>query len=82
MHIEDVSDGQAADADGTVWAGGAATAYIHGTINGMGERAGNANLGEVALALRALYGVETKLPSSVAGQERCQPPRCHRPPRR
>jgi isopropylmalate/homocitrate/citramalate synthase len=35
--------------------------WIHGTINGMGERAGNANLGEVALALRALYGVETKL---------------------
>ncbi len=39
----------------------AGAAYIHGTINGMGERAGNANLGEVALALRALYGVETKL---------------------
>jgi isopropylmalate/homocitrate/citramalate synthase len=35
--------------------------WIHGTINGMGERAGNANLGEVALALRALYGVETNL---------------------
>ena len=32
--------------------------WVHGTINGMGERAGNANLGEVALALRALYGVE------------------------
>jgi len=35
--------------------------WIHGTINGMGERAGNANIGEVALALRALCGVETKL---------------------
>jgi isopropylmalate/homocitrate/citramalate synthase len=35
--------------------------WVHGTINGMGERAGNANLGEVALALRALYGVETGL---------------------
>jgi isopropylmalate/homocitrate/citramalate synthase len=35
--------------------------WIHGTINGMGERAGNANLGEVALALRALYGVESNL---------------------
>ena len=35
--------------------------WIHGTVNGMGERAGNANIGEVALALRALYGVETKL---------------------
>ena len=27
----------------------------------MGERAGNANIGEIALALRGLYGVETKL---------------------
>jgi isopropylmalate/homocitrate/citramalate synthase len=27
----------------------------------MGERAGNANLGEVALTLRALYGVESSL---------------------
>jgi isopropylmalate/homocitrate/citramalate synthase len=27
----------------------------------MGERAGNANLGEVALALRALYGVDSNL---------------------
>jgi isopropylmalate/homocitrate/citramalate synthase len=35
--------------------------WVHGTINGMGERAGNASLGEVALALRALYGVETNL---------------------
>ena len=35
--------------------------WIHGTINGMGERAGNANLAEIALALRGLYGVETKL---------------------
>ena len=35
--------------------------WIHGTINGMGERAGNANLGEVALTLRALYGVRTTL---------------------
>jgi isopropylmalate/homocitrate/citramalate synthase len=35
--------------------------WIHGTVNGMGERAGNANIGEVALALRALWGIETKL---------------------
>jgi len=35
--------------------------WIHGTVNGMGERAGNANIAEVALALRALYGVETAL---------------------
>jgi isopropylmalate/homocitrate/citramalate synthase len=39
----------------------AGASWVHGTINGMGERAGNANLGEVALALRALYGVETNL---------------------
>jgi isopropylmalate/homocitrate/citramalate synthase len=39
----------------------AGAAWVHGTINGMGERAGNANLGEVALTLRALYGVETNL---------------------
>jgi isopropylmalate/homocitrate/citramalate synthase len=35
--------------------------WVHGTINGMGERAGNANLGEAALTLRALYGVESNL---------------------
>ena len=35
--------------------------WVHGTMNGMGERAGNANLAEVALALRALYGVESNL---------------------
>ncbi|MGH2973119.1 MAG: LeuA family protein, partial [Gaiellaceae bacterium] len=39
----------------------AGATWIHGTINGMGERAGNANLGEVALTLRALYGVESNL---------------------
>ncbi len=39
----------------------AGATWVHGTINGMGERAGNANLGEVALTLRALYGVETHL---------------------
>src|SRR5436309_8036868 len=35
--------------------------WVQGTINGMGERAGNANLGEVALTLRALYGVGSEL---------------------
>jgi isopropylmalate/homocitrate/citramalate synthase len=35
--------------------------WIHVTVNGMGERAGNANLGEIALALEALYGVDTGL---------------------
>ncbi len=39
----------------------AGATWIHGTINGMGERAGNANLLEVALALEALYGIGTRL---------------------
>ena len=39
----------------------AGATWVHGTINGMGERAGNADLGEIAIALRALYGVETGL---------------------
>jgi isopropylmalate/homocitrate/citramalate synthase len=39
----------------------AGASWIHGTINGIGERAGNANLAEIALALEALYGVRTGL---------------------
>jgi isopropylmalate/homocitrate/citramalate synthase len=39
----------------------AGASWVHGTINGMGERAGNANLAEAALTLRALYGVESNL---------------------
>jgi isopropylmalate/homocitrate/citramalate synthase len=35
--------------------------WIQGTVNGMGERAGNANLPELALTLKGLYGVETNL---------------------
>lgn len=35
--------------------------WIQGTINGMGERAGNADLGEVAMALSGLYGVPVGL---------------------
>ena len=35
--------------------------WIHGTINGMGERAGNADIGEVAMALTGLYGVPVRL---------------------
>lgn len=31
--------------------------WIQGTINGMGERAGNADIAEIALALRCLYDV-------------------------
>ncbi|HUK95902.1 MAG TPA: hypothetical protein VLU96_12740 [Gaiellaceae bacterium] len=39
----------------------AGASWVQGTINGMGERAGNCNLGEVALTLRALYGVESNV---------------------
>jgi isopropylmalate/homocitrate/citramalate synthase len=39
----------------------AGAGWVQGTINGMGERAGNASLPEVALALRGLYGVDTNL---------------------
>jgi isopropylmalate/homocitrate/citramalate synthase len=39
----------------------AGAAWVQGTINGMGERAGNASLGEVALALDALYGFDTNM---------------------
>jgi isopropylmalate/homocitrate/citramalate synthase len=35
--------------------------WIQGTVNGMGERAGNADLGEVAMALTGLYGVAVRL---------------------
>jgi len=35
--------------------------WIQGTINGMGERAGNADIGEIALALRCLYDVPVDL---------------------
>jgi len=34
---------------------------VHVTVNGIGERAGNASLEEVAAALRFLYGVETRI---------------------
>ncbi|HUE51431.1 MAG TPA: hypothetical protein VMO80_03745 [Terriglobales bacterium] len=35
----------------------AGASWIQGTINGMGERAGNADIAEIALALRCLYDV-------------------------
>jgi len=46
---------------GAIAAVKAGAAWIHGTVNGMGERAGNANLAEIALALEALYGYRTNL---------------------
>jgi isopropylmalate/homocitrate/citramalate synthase len=39
----------------------AGASWVHGTVNGMGERGGNADLVEVALALEALYGIPTRL---------------------
>jgi isopropylmalate/homocitrate/citramalate synthase len=39
----------------------AGASWIQGTINGMGERGGNANLIEVAMTLDGLYGVSTNL---------------------
>ncbi len=44
----------------------AGATWVHGTVNGMGERAGNANLLEVALALEGLYGIPTRLDLSQA----------------
>ena len=44
----------------------AGATWVHGTVNGMGERAGNADLVEVALALEALYGIPTRLDVSQA----------------
>ncbi|MCK5499078.1 MAG: hypothetical protein KAI77_07745, partial [Gammaproteobacteria bacterium] len=40
--------------------------WVQGTINGMGERAGNADICEVALALQCLYNVPVLLDLSKA----------------
>lgn len=40
--------------------------WIQGTINGMGERAGNADICEVALALRCIYNVPVEIDLSKA----------------
>lgn len=42
--------------------------WIQGTINGMGERAGNADIGEIGLALRCLYDVPIALDLSKVRQ--------------
>jgi isopropylmalate/homocitrate/citramalate synthase len=39
----------------------AGASWVHGTVNGMGERAGNTDLVECALTLSALYGAEVGL---------------------
>jgi isopropylmalate/homocitrate/citramalate synthase len=46
---------------GSIAAVRAGASWVQGTVNGMGERAGNANLPEFALALEALYGVATNM---------------------
>lgn len=46
---------------GSIAAVRAGATWVQGTINGMGERAGNANLPEFALAIEALYGVGTNM---------------------
>ncbi|MBI4318311.1 MAG: 2-isopropylmalate synthase [Chloroflexi bacterium] len=40
---------------------GAGAEVVHVCCNGLGERAGNAALEEVAVCLRALYGIETRI---------------------
>jgi isopropylmalate/homocitrate/citramalate synthase len=42
--------------------------WVQGTINGMGERAGNADIAEIALALRCLYQVPVALDLSKVRQ--------------
>ena len=46
----------------------AGATWVHGTVNGMGERAGSADLGEAALALEALYGIPTRFRHDRAGE--------------
>ncbi len=46
----------------------AGASWVQGTINGMGERAGNADIGEIALALRCLYDVPVALDLSKVRQ--------------
>jgi len=60
VHFHGHDDFGLATANAVAAVRGGAT-WIQGTINGMGERAGNTDLGEVALTLRALYGVESNL---------------------
>ncbi|TBW40673.1 homoaconitate hydratase [Siculibacillus lacustris] len=44
---------------GAIAAINAGASWVHGTVDGIGERAGNASLPEIAMALELLYGVET-----------------------
>ena len=46
---------------GSIAAVRAGADWVHGTINGMGERAGNMDLAEFGIAVEALYGADTGL---------------------
>ena len=46
---------------GSIEAVRAGADWVQGTINGMGERAGNTDLAEFAIAIEALYGAKTSL---------------------
>ncbi|MGH8915126.1 MAG: LeuA family protein [Acidimicrobiia bacterium] len=46
---------------GSIEAVRAGADWIQGTINGMGERAGNTDLAEFAIAIEAIYGAETSM---------------------
>ena len=46
---------------GSIEAVRAGADWVQGTINGMGERAGNMDIGEFAIALEAVYGGETSM---------------------
>jgi isopropylmalate/homocitrate/citramalate synthase len=46
---------------GSIAAVHAGADWVQGTINGMGERAGNTDLAEFAIAMEAIYGIDTGL---------------------
>jgi hypothetical protein len=59
---------------------GAGARWIHGTLDGIGERAGNANLPEIAFALEALYQLDTGFPLRPGTQGvRASAPDCRLP---
>jgi isopropylmalate/homocitrate/citramalate synthase len=60
VHWHGHNDFGMATACGVAAVRGGAT-WIQGTINGMGERAGNADISEIALALECLYNVPVAL---------------------
>jgi D-citramalate synthase len=44
---------------------------VHATINGLGERAGNASLEEIVVALKALYGLELPIKTELLYSTSC-----------